>query len=235
MQFGATRAEAEALGPNLQALASVAQTRFVPREQALATLKQQAGMDTVIAMLNQNPLPDAWVLQMAPDTSATAQESLAQSIQALPKVERVQIDSAWVRRMEALARFLKLGLILLAATLGAAVVAVIFNTVRLQVLTQRDEIELARLIGATNRYIRRPFYYLGSLQGFVGGALALALVGAALIPLNRALGDFARLYASDFVLRLPGPSEILLFLLAAAVLGWLGATFSTSQHLRNSA
>lgn len=231
MKLDTTRTEAGALQPQLDALDHVAQARFVPREQALERLKQQAGMDEVVSMLNQNPLPDTWVLQIKPDTSALEQETLATHLKAIPKVEHVQIDSAWVRRMEALARVLQLGLIILAAALGTAVVTVVFNTIRLQVLTQRDEIELAKLVGATNRYVRRPFYYLGTLQGLTGGALALGLVGGVLIPLNDALGDFARLYASDFQFRLPHPEQVGLFLVAAAALGWLGAMLSTHRHL----
>ncbi len=231
MSLNASRAEASALGPKLDALENVANARFVPREQALDRLKQQAGVGEMVGLLNQNPLPDAWVLQIKPDTPAAAQETLANRLKSLPKVDHVQIDSIWVRRTEALARVLQLGLTILATALGAAVVTVIFNTIRLQVLTQRDEIELAKLVGATNRYVRRPFYYLGTLQGLVGGAFALALVGGVLMPLNGALGDFARLYASDFQFRLPALEQISLFLLGAAGLGWMGAMLSTHRHL----
>lgn len=231
MTLHSTRAEARALGPQLDTLENVAQTRFVPREQALDRLKQQAGMGEVVGLLDQNPLPDAWILQIKPDTPAAAQEALATRLKSLPKVEHVQIDSIWVRRTEALARLLQMGLLILSTALGAAVVTVVFNTIRLQVLTQRDEIELAKLVGATNRYVRRPFYYLGTLQGLVGGALALSWVGGVLLPLNEALGDFAQLYASDFQFRLPDLEQISLFLLAAAALGWVGAMLSTHRHL----
>lgn len=269
MALDAQRADAEALGPRLRALPGVAKAQFVTREAALAKLKAQAGMSDVIAALDNNPFPDAWVLRLKPvmadpstgvaagittgitasitagikagwssvkasgndSGAAAAQEKLAVQIRALPKVDHVQIDSSWVRRMEALVQFLRLGLSILAGALAIAVVAVIFNTIRLQVLTQREEIEVTRLIGATNRFIRRPFYYMGALQGLSGGLLALCLVTLALLPLNAAVGDFARLYASDFLFQLLPWPNLLIFLGMTAALGWLGAMLSVNRHL----
>jgi cell division transport system permease protein len=116
--------------------------------------------------------------------------------------------------------------------LGVALVAVTFNTIRLQILTQRDEIELCRLIGATHAYIRRPFFYLGSMLGLLGGLAALAIVVGGLAFLNRDLGTLAQLYGTDLRLSIPNPREMGAVLGAAAALGWLGAYLSVSRHLR---
>jgi len=121
--------------------------------------------------------------------------------------------------------------VLLSALLGLALVAVTFNTIRLQILTQRDEIELCRLIGATHTYIRRPYFYLGSLLGLFGGVAALVIVLSGLTVLNRDLADLAYLYGSNVSLRFPSPSEMIWALLAAVALGWLGAYLSVSRHL----
>ena len=107
----------------------------------------------------------------------------------------MQVDSAWVKRLAALINILRLALLLLAATLGTVVVAVIFNTIRLQVMTQREEILVSKLIGATDSFIHRPFYYTGALLGLCAGALALGAVALALQPLNAAIAEFASLYA----------------------------------------
>src|SRR5258708_30941120 len=115
--------------------------------------------------------------------------------------------------MVALLRVGRTGVVLLGGLLGIALVAVTFNTIRLQILTQRDEIELCRLIGATHAYIRRPFFYLGSVLGLLGGLAALAIVVAGLAFLNRDLITLAPLYGADLRLRLPDPNEM------AAVLG----------------
>jgi cell division transport system permease protein len=112
-----------------------------------------------------------------------------------------------------------------------ALVAVTFNTIRLQILTQRDEIELCRLIGATNAYIRRPFFYLGSMLGALGGFAALGIVIAGLVFLNRDLGVLAQLYGSDLRLIMPTPGEMGVVLAVAAALGWVGAYLSVSKHL----
>ena len=116
--------------------------------------------------------------------------------------------------------------------LGAALIAVTFNTIRLQILTQREEIEVSKLIGATDAFIRRPFYYAGLLQGLVGGALALILVAATLALLNREVRTLAESYGSDFRFAFLGATDALAFLAFAAVLGWLGAHLSVARHLR---
>jgi cell division transport system permease protein len=143
----------------------------------------------------------------------------------------VQVDSAWVKRLAALLGVLRLALLLLAATLGTVVVAVIFNTIRLQVLTQREEIMVSRLIGATDSYIQRPFYYTGALLGLGAGAVALGAVALALRPLNTAIAEFARLYASEFQLAPLDPLAMALLLALSASLGLVGAVLSVQRHL----
>jgi cell division transport system permease protein len=108
---------------------------------------------------------------------------------------------------------------------------VTFNTIRLQILTQRDEIEVSKLIGATDAFIRRPFYYLGLLQGVAGGALALGLVAAALVMLNREVSVLAESYGSGFRFSFLPVPEAVAVVLFAGFLGWLGAQLSVSRHL----
>jgi cell division transport system permease protein len=235
MTLDATREEARALSAPLAALPGVAGVRFVAKEDALAEMKRRPGMTELLQALPSNPLPDAWIVRLtlnADDGQAIdRQQQLQAAIKALPKVDHVQIDAVWVKRMESMMRLLSLVLSLVASALGIAVVAVIFNTVRLQVLTQRDEIELAKLIGATNRFVRRPFYYMGLLQGLLGGAIGLGLVAALLIPLNDALYQFTQLYLSSFALSLGDPRLLAGFLALSALLGWIAAVLSVSKHL----
>jgi cell division transport system permease protein len=224
----AKRAEADALGRALRADRRVASVRFVPREEALKQLAAVEGMDDVIASLGRNPLPDAFVV-----TASGALEPLASELAKLPNVAHVQADSAWARRLGALERLGRLALVLLAALLGAGLVAVTFNTIRLQILTQREEIEVAKLIGATDAFIRRPFYYQGLLQGATGGAFALLIVAVLLVLLNSEVRPLADSYGSAFrfaFLSLPAAGAVLAF---AGGLGWLGAHLSVSRHLRH--
>jgi cell division transport system permease protein len=224
----AKRAELEA---QLRADARVAQLRFVSRDDALKELRQSEGLAEVVAALERNPLPDAFVLR-AWDGSAAVLEALAADVRAMTGIAQVQVDSAWAQRLGALARIGRLALAVLAALLATGLVAVTFNTIRLQILTQRDEIEVSQLLGATDAFIRRPFFYLGLLQGLAGGALGLAILWAGLAMLNQGVRDLAQAYGSSFQLAfLPGPEAFALLALSA-FLGWAGALLSVSKYLR---
>jgi len=220
----AKRAEAEALGARLRADRRIASVRFVPREEALKEMSSVQGLSEVIGALGRNPLPDAFVV--------TSRADIAGELAKLPGVAHVQADAVWARRLAAAAAIAQLGVALLATLLGAALVAVTFNTIRLQILTQRDEIEVAKLLGATDAFIGRPFYYLGLLQGTVGGLLALAIVAGALALLNSEVRVLAESYGSTFRLGFLGARDALAVVLAAGLLGWLGAQLSVSRHLR---
>lgn len=223
----AKRAEADTLGRALRADRRLASVRFVPREQALKQLAAVEGMSEVLASLGRNPLPDAFVVTAGEGPL----EPLAAELAKLPGVAQVQADRIWARRLAALERLGRLGLALLAALLGAGLVAVTFNTIRLQILTQREEIEVSKLIGATDAFIRRPFYYLGLLQGAAGGVLALAVVALLLLALNAEVRPLADSYNSAFRFGfLTAPAALAVVALAGG-LGWLGAHLSVSRHL----
>src|SRR5690606_30816251 len=129
---------------------------------------------------------------------------LAQTWQTWEHVDMVQLDSAWVQRLEAILRFARVGLIFLAACVAAVVLAAVFNTVRMQAMLQREEIAVARLVGATESFVRRPFLYLGALSGVLAALIAIAAAAAALTPLNNALVRLAQSYGANFALHLPG-------------------------------
>lgn len=226
----AGKTEVASVEGRLKGARGVRNVRFISRDAALADLGRSAGMSEVIASLPQNPLPDAFVVTLSTSDPVLA-DRLEFEFKSLPKVAYVQADSAWAERLDALLRLGRTAVTLLAGLLAIALVAVTFNTIRLQILTQRDEIELCRLIGATHAYIRRPFFYLGSLLGLLGGIAALGIVVAGLAFLNRDLGTLAQLYGSDFRLGLPKVNEMGTVLGAAAALGWLGAHLSVSRHL----
>jgi cell division transport system permease protein len=219
-----------ALGSNKQ----TAKIIFVSREKALEALKSKSGLSDVLTTLGSNPLPDSYIVKLGGFQTvgdASRIDAIAQQLQDLPGVENVQVDSAWVKRLAALLAVLRMALLILAATLGVVVIAVVFNTVRLQVMTQTDEIAVSKLIGATDSFIHRPFYYTGALLGFLAGGLALGAVALALRPLNGALAEFARLYASEFQLAPLGPLSTVLLLAIASGLGLLGAVLSVRRHL----
>jgi cell division transport system permease protein len=211
--------------------AATGKWRFVPKEEALKRMQTSEGMADIVASLPRNPLPDAFIIDPT-NTDPAALEVLRKEIASWPKVAHVQLDSAWVKRFDAFLRLGRLALWMLAGIFAAGLVAVTFNTIRLQVMAQAAEIEVARMIGATDAFIRRPFYYYGALQGALGGLLAATLVAGALSLLAGPVGDLAALYGGSFSLRTPGAIEVALLAGAGAFLGWLGAQLSVSLSLR---
>jgi cell division transport system permease protein len=224
----AKRADADALAAALKRDPRISRVRFVPREQALKELGGVQGLSDLIAALGRNPLPDAFVVTAREESI----EPLAAELAKLPGVAHVQADALWARRLASIARVGRVGLWVLAVLLGVALVAATFNTIRLQILTQRDEIEVSKLIGATDGFIGRPFYYAGLLQGFAGGALALVLVAISLGLLNREVRTLSESYGSDFRFGFLGVPDAMGVLAFAALLGWLGAHLSVHRHLR---
>lgn len=230
MELSATRRDVADIESRLRQ-ASTATWRFVPKEEALQRIQASEGMAEIVSSLPRNPLPDAFVVEPR-NTDPEALETLKKELAGWPKVAHVQLDSSWVKRFDAFLRLGKLALALLAGLFGAGLVAVTFNTIRLQVLAQAAEIEVARMIGATDAFIRRPFYYFGALQGACGGLLAAGLVLGALQLLAGPVGELATLYGAGFALHLPGLPEIAGFAGLGAFLGWLGAQLSVSLSLR---
>ena len=219
------------LDRRLRALPGIAQVEFRSREAALAEFRKHPSMGDVIATLDKNPLPDAFVVRLT-DTNAEELDRLAEKVRGWANVEHVQVDSAWVRRVAAAVGLGRVAVLILAGLLSVALLAVTFNTIRLQILTQREEIAVSKLLGATNGTIRRPFYYYGALLGLLGGGAALGIVYGAFYLLNHSVAEFAALYASDFRLDALPPEDMASILGFAAALGLAGAWLSVSQHLR---
>ena len=234
---GTTRESAQALAPRLSQIVDAhggGKVAFVPRDAAMAALQQQTGMAEAVAALGDNPLPDAYLVTLegvdSPEAARRIDRMVA-SMAALPGVDQVQLDAQWVRRLAAFMQMAQLAVLLLGASLSVVVVAVAFNTIRLQVMTQLEEIDVARLVGATDAFLFRPFYYTGALLGTAAGLLALGGVAASLLPLNQAIVAFTRLYAVEFRLAPLGWPASLTLLAASALLGLLGSALSVRRHL----
>jgi cell division transport system permease protein len=204
--------------------------RFIPREETLARMKANEGLADVIEALPRNPFPDAFTVLPA-DDRPEAMEQLAAELRKLPRVSLVQLDSDWARRLSALLRIGRTAVLLLALLLGVGLVAITFNTIRLQVMSRRAEIDLSRLLGATDAFIRRPFHYFGVLLGLAGGLVAWLIVAGATWWLQQPIAELTQLYSLDFALRPLALFDSLALLAAAAGLGWLGAALSLRQHL----
>lgn len=230
MVLGASDEEIAAVRRRLDGHADVGRVEFVSREQALNQLKRSAGLADVVDELGQNPLPDAFVVT-ARRNDPNLLEGLRDQALKWPKVEHVQLDAEWARRLDAVLAVGRLAVVLLGALLAVALVAVTFNTIRLQILTRRDEIEVSKLIGATNPFIRRPFLYFGALQGLAGGLAAWVITVVSVVLLNGQLADLAALYGVGFQLKPLSAGDSGVLLAFSTTLGWLGAWLSVSRHL----
>lgn len=218
------------LDKRLREQTGVKDFRFVSRDKAWQELRQNAGLDELAGGLERNPLPDAFIVRAkntAPDEVELLQKELAQ----WPHVEHVQLDAAWIKRLYALLELGRKVVMALATLLGFALLAVVGNTIRLQILTQREEIEVSMLIGATDRFIRRPFLYAGLLHGLGGGMVAWVMLYGVLYLFNSSVEEFARLYASDFSMHMLDMRTSLVTIAGAAALGWLGAYLAVSRYL----
>jgi len=227
---GTSSSEIERIGDKLKQHNAIKRVEFVPRDTALKKLQQSTGLADVIGTLAQNPLPDAFIIYPK-DGDVKTLEALRDELKTWPRFEHVQLDSAWMHKLEALLNFGRTAVIILAVLLSFALIAITFNTIRLQILTRREEIEVAKLIGATDAFIRRPFLYFGLAQGLLGGIAAWLLVAGSLLLLNHQVNTLAQFYASNFSLQHLTLSDSLTLLGFSAYLGWLGAWFSVSQHL----
>lgn len=237
-----SRERATAMAATLRKLAQSSDVpvnlEFIPRETALATMKDQAGLSDVVSALGSNPLPDAYVMRLAntggPGTAARI-EKLAENIRQLESVETVQLDTVWVKRLAALMQLAGSLLWILAATLCSVVVAVVFNTIRLQIVTHIEEINVSQLLGATDAYVARPFYYTGAMLGFVAGVLSLLIVLLGLTLLNDSIMELAKSYGSPFRLQPLELASAALLLVSSTGLGMLGAALSVGRALRSPA
>jgi cell division transport system permease protein len=235
MKMDAPRGQAEEIATKIRKEypTQTSSVRIMTKDVALKELRANPAWEQALKVLPGNPLPDAVIVTLTPgDDLADRADKLAQAWRKWSSVDLVQLDSAWVQRLEALVRFARIGLILLALSVALVVLATVFNTVRMQALSQREEIGVARLVGATESFVRRPFLYLGSITCSLAALIAIGVARLALVPLNEALSSLARSYDADFALALPSPTMLALAVFGVAALGALSARWSVQRNTR---
>ena len=230
MKNSVSEPQGRELAAKLAKESDIADVRFISRTEGIGKL-EAAGLADITAGLPDNPLPHTLVIKPK-DETPSALEALGERIKALPETERVLLDTEWIKRLTALMVLGQDMVFMLAAMLGLALAAITANTIRLQIYAQQDEIEVARLIGATDRFIRRPFLYFGGIQGLVGGFAGWGLVMIGLQLIEGSVAQVAGAYGVDFTLQGLGFLELVSVLSLSAGLGWLGAFFAVGQTLR---
>jgi cell division transport system permease protein len=212
--------------------AGVGRVEVISAAAALEQFRKDSGFGAALDALASNPLPP--VISVTPTAEASSPagvETLRRYLAAWPEVESVQVDGDWVVRFNAILDELRDVLLLAAVLLGAGVVAVVGNTIRLEIDNRRAEIEVTKLVGGTNAFVRRPFLYAGTLYGLLAGMMAWLIVLGATLSLQPATTRLALAYGSHFVLNGPDVREAELALAVGTVLGWIGAWLAAARHL----
>lgn len=223
--------QARTLSNTLQKRADIRAVRLIDREEGLRQL-QASGLGDIAAGLPSNPLPHT--LLVTPRELGSAElEGLATELAKLQQVDRVSLDAEWARRLSALMGLGRDVVVMLAVLLGLALAAITGNTIRLQIYAQRDEIEVARLIGATDRFIRRSFLYFGAIQGLCGGIAAWLLISIAALLMQDSVSQLAASYGSSFLIAGLTWQESGMLLATSTLLGLLGAYLAVGHTLRS--
>jgi len=220
------------LGRRIAAWPEVASVRTLGRAEALAEFRTLSGFGDALDALEENPLPAVLIVRPSEaHGGARTAQALVERLAGLPETDIVQLDLQWVKRLHALMEIGRRGILVVGGLLGLAVLLIVGNTIRLDIQNRREEIEVCKLIGGTDAFIRRPFLYTGLWYGLIGAVLAWLLVRGAFLLLDGPVTRLTGLYRSDFLLNPPGAGEGLLLLAAGALLGWAGAWLAVGRHL----
>lgn len=210
----------------------IAGVRLISREQALEEFRLLSGFAAALEALEENPLPAVIVVEPQPAHSTPlAAEALLAQLKQLPEVDFAQIDLQWVKRFHGITEIARRAVLLLVSLLGMAVLLIVVNTIRLEIQNRHAEIEISKLIGATDAFIRRPFLYSGIWYGLCGGLVAWLLVALSLWLLDAPVARLAGLYNSSFDLQGMDFSTFSLLLGGSTLLGLAGSWVAVGRHL----
>ena len=224
--------EAEALARLIRQRADIETVEFVSADDALLEFKRQSGFADALDQLPDNPLPHTLVVRPSAGNTSASLILLQEEIGNLPESDFVQVDTEWVQRFHAILDIVRQAISIGAALLGVAIVVIIGNTIRLDIENRREEIEVTKLIGATNAFVRRPFLWTGFWYGLFGGLLALALVYYGLFMLEGPVAKLSGLYQSNIALASLDLREGAAIIGIGVFLGLFGSWFTAARHMR---
>ena len=227
-----TDEQAETVRERVAQRPDVAETRLISRDQALGEFRQLSGFGEAIELLDENPLPAVVIVRPSDAVQgAQAVGRMADELQAYREIELAQVDLKWVERLGAITRTIERGVLILAGLLAGAVLLIVGNTIRLEIQNRHGEIEIVKLVGGTDAFIRRPFLYEGLWYGLLGAVIALLLVLSSLYMLDGPVRRLAGLYESGFELAVIDPASLLGLVLGGPLLGLAGAWLAVGRHL----
>ena len=233
LDTGVSLSEAEALARLIAQRADVDDVRLITANEALAEFKEQSGFGSALDHLPDNPLPHTLVVRPSPANTPQSMTLLREELDSLPETELVQVDTEWVQRFHAILEIVQQAIMIGAGLLGAAIVVIIGNTIRLEIQNRRDEIEVTKLIGASNAFVRRPFLWSGFWFGLFGSVLALGLVQYGLYLLQPTVARLAGLYQSGVTMLTLDLRDSLIIVAIGVSLGLAGSWIAAARHMRS--
>jgi cell division transport system permease protein len=225
-------ADAQRLTDIIRQRADVEQVTLIPADVALEEFKALSGFGSSLDHLRVNPLPHTLLVRPSIANNEQTVILLNEELGNLPEADFVQVDTEWVQRFLAILDILQRAIVIGSALLGAAIVIIIGNTIRLDIQNRREEIEVTKLIGASNAFVRRPFLYSGLWYGLGGGLLALTLIAYGLFALREPVARLSGLYNSSFTILSLDLQESLLIIGTGVLLGLVGSWVAATRHMR---
>ena len=227
-----SESEAAGLARLLGQRADIDTVELVTSAEALAMFKEQSGFGDALDQLSENPLPHTLIVRPGPGNTSGSLILLQEELGNLPETELVQVDTEWVQRFHAILDIVRQALAIGSALLGIAIIVIIGNTIRLDIENRREEIEVTKLIGASNAFVRRPFLWTGFWYGLLGSTVALALVQYGLFLLKEPVARLAGLYQGHIAIASMGARESGLLISAGILLGLVASWLTAARHMR---
>lgn len=235
-----TDSTANALFQEIQLHPSIELAEFITPEAALDEFRilsaksSDISLDQELAFLGENPLPPSIVVMPDEASAGTTQlVALKEELAQFDGIESIRLDLDWTNRFNAILGVFTRIAILLSGLLAVALILIVGNTIKLLIFNRRSEIEIIKLVGGTNTFVRRPFLYYGALFGLFGASITLGLLMLAGYLVSEPLAKLIELYDTSAILYTLNGNEIAAILIAGVVLGWLAARWSVAQHLRH--
>lgn len=231
MELSADEVDNEAVKTLLAEDARISKSEFVGKQKGLQELQQSMGAQDLVSMLDDNPLPDVFIVTPDAGTAPEAMQVLQHDLSQLPMVETARLDTEWMQTLYQINAFLHRIFWFLAITLSVAFVLVAHNTIRLQILSRKEEIEITKLLGAPASFIRRPFLYQAAWQSLLSAAISIGLCAWLMRASQPLINQIFRPYGLNIEWRFFHAWEILMVLAVVTALGISGAWLATQQHL----
>ena len=231
MELSADEVDNEAVKTLLAEDARISKSEFIGKQKGLQELQQSMGAQDLVSMLDDNPLPDVFIVTPDAGTAPEAMQVLQHDLSELPMVEAARLDTEWMQTLYQINAFLHRIFWFLAITLSVAFVLVAHNTIRLQILCRKEEIEITKLLGAPASFIRRPFLYQAAWQSLLSAAISIGLCAWLMRASQPLINQIFRPYGLNIEWRFFHAWEILMVLAVVTALGISGAWLATQQHL----